>query len=432
MSEILIIDSTKLIPKRLESLLQKDGHKTQHLKKIDAGLTALRDKTFDLVLINFESKVDLTTVKKLKEQQPELPFIITSKDSSSKTIVKSLKIGVKDYITKPYQAEDILDSIKNTIKQKTSPKKDYVKGISNFALQLEKHINLIAPTDLSLIILGETGTGKEYVAREIHRKSLRAKKPFIAVDCGALTNELATSTFFGHEKGAFTGAHEKRKGCFELANNGTLFLDELENLSYENQIKLLRTLQEEEVKRIGSSKSTPINVRIIVASNQQLKKGLFREDLYYRINEFSITLQPLRKRKSDIQIFANYFLKQANKKLNKNLKGFSNEAIHALNKYPFPGNIRELGNLIRRAGLLSLTDTIEINDLPEEVINVKNTIEEEENDLKLENLLAKTECKAIKKALKVSNKNKSQAARILGITRKTLYSKMKEYNLSQV
>src|SRR5690606_36426670 len=248
---------------------------------------------------------------------------------------------------------------------------DYVVGQSSAAKDLMRQIELVAPTNYSVILIGESGTGKESVAKSIHQKSNRSDKPFIAMDCGSLTKELAGSEFFGHEKGSFTGALFTKIGHFEMANGGTLFLDEVGNLSYEIQASLLRTVQERKVKRIGSTKEIELDVRLIVATNENLveaiSKGRFREDLYHRFNEFGIYLTPLRERGKDILIFTQYFLDLANQELNKDVKGFSKEVEECFLTYSWPGNVRELKNVVRRAVLLTEGDYVAEKALPLEI-----------------------------------------------------------------
>ena len=315
---------------------------------------------------------------------------------------------------------------------------------------LIKQIDLVAPTNFSVIVYGESGAGKEAIAHEIHNRSKRKDQPFIAMDCGAISKELAGSELFGHEKGSFTGALNQKIGHFELANGGTLFLDEVANLSYDIQVSLLRVVQERKLKRIGGTKEIAIDVRILVASNEKLldacKKGKFREDLYHRFNEFTIDVPPLRERNSDIMMFAEYFLNQTNAELNKEVKGFSPDVIENFMSYPWYGNLRELKNVIKRATLLSDGEWIEAKSLPFELSNhsrllfmensntADNIAEESSlipNSLKpnLKSAASEAEYEMILKILKQVNFNKSKAARLLDIDRKTLYNKMKNYNL---
>jgi two-component system response regulator HydG len=311
-----------------------------------------------------------------------------------------------------------------------------------------------------VIIYGETGSGKEAVAGEIHRHSKRAKEPFVAIDCGALSKDLAASELFGHEKGSFTGALNQKVGSFELANGGTIFLDEVANLSYEVQVSLLRVVQERKMRRVGGTKDIELDVRIIVASNEKLwnvtKEGKFREDLYHRFNEFSIEIPPLRERRDDIMHFANFFLRITNKELEKNVTGFSQDVTDAFNNYVWYGNLRELRNVVKRAVLLSDGDMVELKSLPFEITNYEKLNElipttqstpslkmaeakETEQttqaqphrsaNLDLKSASIDAEYETILAALKQVNFNKSKAAKLMKIDRKTLYNKIKEYQM---
>jgi two-component system response regulator HydG len=286
---------------------------------------------------------------------------------------------------------------------------------------------LVAPTPLSVLISGESGTGKEYVARSIHALSPRADSPFIAVDCGAIPNELVASEFFGHVKGSFTGAIADKIGHFESANGGTLFLDEVGNLSYSTQIQLLRTLQERLIKPVGSSREIPVDVRIIAATNENLQlaqeQGNFREDLYHRLNEFQIIVPPLRERREDIMLFVNHFLKQANLVLGKCISGFEPAVETVFMDYGWPGNLREMKNVVKRATLLASGQLITINEIPAEIINPQK----KEDQFKLFN--QENESELIIKVLESVGYNKSKAARLLKIDRKTLYNKLELYNI---
>lgn len=297
-------------------------------------------------------------------------------------------------------------------------------GKSAVARQMRDHILRVAPTRMSVLILGESGTGKEYVARMIHDNSTRRDKPFIAVDCGSLSRELAPSELFGHLKGSFTSAVEDKTGVFVQAGQGTVFLDEVGNLSYDVQVQLLRTLQEQSVRPVGSAKDVKIDVRIIAATNENLEtaiaEGRFREDLFHRLNEFSVFIPPLRERKEDIAIFAEEFLRQANKELDKEIKGFSPEAISMLKSYHWNGNLRELRNMIRREVLFAPGDIITPDNFP-----VLTTVPAGDDHA----LYPQNEREQIETALRKARGNKTLAAQLLKIDRKTLYNKMHRYGI---
>jgi two-component system response regulator HydG len=315
---------------------------------------------------------------------------------------------------------------KNKINNVTSQNK-FVSGISEASKKLAEYIQLVSPTNMSVLIIGESGTGKEVIAKSIHQKSSRRDNNFIAVDCGAIPKELAASEFFGHVKGSFTGAIGDKVGYFQAASGGTIFLDEIGNLSYENQIQLLRALQERKIKPVGSNKEIDVDIRIVTATNEDLreavKNGDFREDLYHRINEFSIHSPSLVEREEDLMIFSDFFLEKANQELNKEVIGFSPEVVTIFQNYGWPGNLRELQNSIKRATLLSQGDFIEKSALPVEFF--QNSLKEV-NDFSL----SENEKEVILEALNQTKNNRSEAARLLKINRKTLYNKLKLYNIS--
>lgn len=473
MKRILIVDDEVNIGLLLSKFLSRNGFEVKTATSGATALEILSAETFNLVLCDFrlEDTDGREILKKIKLNYPRTGVIIITGYSDIKLAVELIKMGAYDYITKPLYPDEILNTINKAIETQQAlneemdkpksisdaPKnreakkydidqEDYVVGQSVAAKELIRQIDLVAPTNYSVILIGESGTGKESVAKSIHAKSPRRDKPFVAMDCGSLTKELAGSEFFGHEKGSFTGALYTKIGHFEMANGGTLFLDEVGNLSYEIQAALLRTVQERKVKRIGSTKEIDLDVRIIVATNENLidaiTKGKFREDLYHRFNEFGIYMPPLRERGKDIMIFAEYFLNSANKELNRDVKGFSTEVEECFITYPWPGNVRELKNVLRRAVLLSEGDYVQIKALPLEISTYskvsafENAMEQntssapvKEKKLDLKNAALEAEYETILKVLKEVNFNKTKAAQILNIDRKTLYNKMKAINL---
>jgi two-component system response regulator HydG len=424
----------------------------------------LANENYDLVLCDYrlEDTDGKEMLIKIKEKYPGTGVIIITGYSDIKLAVELIKLGAYDYITKPLYPDEILNTINKAIetqialnenqsenlqeipKQKTqrqpyNQEDNFVAGQSQASKELLKQIQLVAPTTYSVILTGESGTGKESVAKAIHLNSPRKDAPFIAMDCGSLTKELAGSEFFGHEKGSFTGALYTKIGHFEMANGGTLFLDEVGNLSYDIQAALLRTVQERKIKRIGSTKEIDLDVRLIVATNENLahaiQKGRFREDLYHRFNEFSISLPPLSKRGRDIMVFANTFLAVANQELSRKVTRFSEEVEACFLTYNWPGNVRELKNVVRRATLLTETDEIQVKALPLEISTyaktsaIENSILRSEKPRDLKNAALEAEYDAILKVLREVNFNKTKAAKILNIDRKTLYNKMRAINL---
>ena len=454
--KILIIDDDIDICQLLQRFLERKGYSATTAFKANEGLDVLSRRSFDLVLTDFRlpDMDGLDLISEIKKAKPDIPVIVITGYSDVKQAVKVIQLGASEYVTKPIFPEEILVHIKNALTEKTEVKhkndeskpvkkinnkqKAYLFGNSPKSQQIQRQIELVAPTDLTVLILGESGTGKEVAARILHNSSKRKEFPFVAVDCGALPKELAASELFGHVKGAFTGALNDKKGHFEMANGGTLFLDEIGNLSYENQIKLLRVLQEREVRRVGADKDIPVDVRIVVATNDDLLKSMeqgdFREDVYYRINEFQIQLPALRENTESIDEFLQFFLEQSNIEMDKSISNVDDEVIHAFKQYEWPGNIRELKNIIKRAVLLTNEDTIQIDVIPSQISNavykapeVDSLNEEEQFDLK--KVVEHAESKAILKALEYSKNNKSKTAELLGIDRKTLYNKMNAYGI---
>lgn len=462
---ILVIDDDKDICLVLSKFLSKNDYEVDVAHTGENGLKLLRDTEYELILCDYRLP-DITGVEalqKIKVLSPQVAVIIITGYSDVRTAVETFRYGANDYVTKPLYPDELLVTIRETIAKngqksfgvekpvngKTdSPKQtrsggkgsasEFIVGKSVQSQTVQRYVELIAPSDMSVIVTGETGTGKEFVAQAIHRYSKRSDKPFVAIDCGALPKELAGSELFGHVKGAFTGAVNDKQGSFELANNGTIFLDEIGNLSYENQVKLLRVLQERRIKRIGATRDTAIDVRVIAATNEDLtkavKEGRFREDLYHRLNEFKIQLAPLRERKDDIMIFADYFLQKSNVSLNKDVKTFSPEVTEHLKNYYWHGNLRELNNVVKRSVLLTQGEAVEMESLPHEIVHATDNatsvpqLHNEEMSL-LKNIAGSAERQAIIDVLEKVNYNKSRAAELMNIDRKTLYNKLKLYNI---
>ncbi|WP_172917843.1 sigma-54-dependent transcriptional regulator [Capnocytophaga canis] len=450
MNKILLVEDDITFSKILSRFLERNGYDIVESSTLEEALTML-DSSLGMIFtdLRLPDGDGILLLKEVKEKYPQIPVVVMTSYAEVSTAVEAMKLGAFDYISKPFQREDVLNVITNAkksasfqIKNTSKPEnkdvlpsekikqKLFVEGISVASKKLNDFIRLVAPTDMSVLITGESGTGKEVVAKSIHMKSERASKPFIAVDCGAIPKEIASSEFFGHVKGSFTGAISDKKGHFEEANGGTIFLDEVGNLSYENQIQLLRALQERKIKPIGSSKEIDVNIRVLAATNEDLliavEKGQFREDLYHRLNEFSIKVPSLQERKDDLMIFASYFLDLANQKLHKNILGFTKMAVQHMFSYSWHGNLRELSNAIKRATLLAQGSYITENDLPESIINssrvpsiqkISFSTKDNEKDL-------------IINALKEVDYNKTEAAKLLNITRKTLYNKLKAYGIN--
>ena len=453
---ILLVEDDVVFSKMLGKFLERNGYEVvrcYNLEEAEKSLNASLSLVFtDLRLPDGDG---INFLKKVKEVYPDLPVVVMTSYAEVSTAVEAMKLGAFDYISKPFQQEDVLNVIKNAqsstrtaslpkkenVKADNSPGKaaqpvvtnenSHIEGVSAASKKLNKFISLVAPTDMSVLITGESGTGKEVIAKSIHLKSERRNKPFIAVDCGAIPKEIASSEFFGHVKGSFTGAITDKKGHFEEANGGTIFLDEVGNLSYDNQIQLLRALQERRIKPIGSSKEIEVDIRVLAATNEDLLaavgKGEFREDLYHRLNEFSIKVPSLSERKDDLMIFASYFLEKANEKLHKNVQGFTEKAVQKMLLYTWGGNLRELSNTVKRAALLTQGDYITENELPEPVITETRHFPTERFSFSTK----ENERELIISALHETHNNKTEAAKLLGFTRKTLYNKLKAYNIDE-
>ena len=374
------------------------------------------------------------------------PFIIMTSYAEVQNVVDAMKQGASDYIAKPVQPDILLKKIDDALSaplpddgkldvvageaDHDSYTNNFLEGESEAARMLYNYVRLVAPTPMSVLINGASGTGKEYVAHRIHQLSKRADKPFVAIDCGAMLKELAASEFFGHVKGSFTGAVTDKTGAFVEANGGTLFLDEVGNLSYDVQVQLLRAIQEHRIRPVGSTQEIEVDVRLVCATNENLEQaianGQFREDLYHRINEFTLKMPALKDRQEDILLFANFFLDQANRELDKDLIGFDMNAERALQTYSWPGNLRQMKNVIKRATLLAKGDFITREDLGEQLTEVRPAAPQ--NTFALHDAVSEKE--RILQALQATNNNKSKAAQLLGIDRKTLYNKLKLYQLS--
>ncbi|MFZ6053351.1 sigma-54-dependent transcriptional regulator [Halocola ammonii] len=451
MAKILLIEDDPTFVMTLEGYLGKLGHTVESAARAEPGMGKIEKGDFDLILLDYRlpDATGADVLEFINKKGRRDPVIVMTSFSDLQTAVKLMRMGAKDYITKPVNPEELKMRIDDVLrKAKESPKEmspvkdstnrsqqnEIVMGESEISKRLQEMISLVAPTQLTTIILGESGTGKEIVARTIHEESTRSDKPFVAVDCGALTDELSASELFGHVKGAFTGAVTDKQGQFLEADGGTLFLDEVGNLAYEVQVKLLRALQEQEVQPLGSSKTTKVDVRILTATNESLQsmveKGSFREDLYHRLNEFRIEVPPLRERHQDLAQFMRFFRERANEELNRKTTRFSDQVVSIFKSYSWPGNIRELKNVVRRAVLLTPEEgEIKTIALPPEMkkANESSTPAASEYDLKAQQ--ANSERETILKTLEEARYNKSKAARMLNIDRKTLYLKMEKYNI---
>ena len=449
MEKILIVEDDIAFGTMIQTWLKKKGFEVEKATSVKAAIQ-IYEKTesgFDLVLsdLRLPDHDGIFLLQWMRKHGMLVPFIVMTSYAEIQNVVLAMKSGATDYVAKPFQPDILLDKIKEAIKapkktQNTSATEDkntkvaapagdvpkYLEGESEASRKLYSFVSLVAPTPMSVLILGASGTGKEYVARRIHELSQRAGKPFFALDCGAIPKDVAASEFFGHVKGAFTGADQDKKGAFEMANGGTLFLDEMGNLNYEVQVQLLRALQERKIRPVGSTKEIDIDIRLVCATNenlaQRVAEGNFREDLYHRVNEFTIYMPELKDRGADIFLFADLFIKHANKELNRNVEGLDCKAKERIAAYNWPGNLRELNNVMKRATLLASGRYIGVTELEQSMAHIQpqapTTLHDEE-----------TELQRIEAALKAAGGNKSKAAQLLAVDRKTLYNKMKKYGI---
>jgi two-component system response regulator HydG len=451
-SKLLIVDDDPFFNKTLSNYLRRFNYEIETSGSAEEAIDLLKETSFDLVITDYRlPKMDgLELIERIKTKWNS-PVILITNYSDIRTAVKSIKLGAFEFVSKPIIPEEfkiVIEKALNTPKTQASsqtknsksdlPKSkasvSIVKGKSEESKQLWSYAKQVAPTQMSVLITGESGTGKEYVAKFIHKNSKRKDKPFVAIDCGALPESIASSELFGHVKGAFTGADRDKKGQFEYANGGTLFLDEIGNLSYESQVKLLRVLQERKIRRVGSNQEIDIDVRIIAATNENLDSAIaeneFRNDVYHRLNEFSLTIPSLRDRQEDFEEFIDYFINEACSELEKEKVNIDPQLIEDLKVYDWPGNLRELKNLMKRAVLLCQSGVIEHKHLPSSIFETQETgttPKVNSNDLK--QVKEHHEREIILKCLEKNKYNKSKTAKELNIDRTTLYNKIKSLGL---
>lgn len=463
--KVLVVDDDTTFLLMLKSFLEKKGFSPYTESTAEKGLQAIEENDFDLILSDYRmpGMDGIEMLKTIHEKGVNTPLILITSYGDIKLAVNAMKLGATDYLTKPVNPEELLALVTSVIAnpperkvenqantqakngnssteptgQSHASKPDFIKGVSPQTKNVNQYIDLVGPTNMSVLIQGESGTGKEYVARQIHNLSKRRDKAFVAIDCGSLSKELAASELFGHIKGSFTGATVDRVGQFEVANGGTLFLDEIGNLSYEIQVKLLRAIQEKVIRRVGGRDDIAIDVRLLAATNENLQRaiseGEFREDLFHRINEFKIEIAPLRARNEEVKQFAKHFLQQANEELEKNVQGFDEETMDLLMAYGWPGNLRELKNVIKRSVLLTQNAFVEKHALPSEISSRYTQQAEDIRNIQdstdLKQLETALERQKIMEALEKVRFNKTKAAKLLNIDRKTLYNKIKTYGL---
>ena len=457
MRHILIVEDDIAFGTMLQTWLRRKGFEVDKATSVGAAVKLLVDmKSVDLVLsdLRLPDHDGLRLLAWMHEHSINAPFIVMTNYAEVQNAVLAMKSGAADYIAKPVQPDILLQKINDAMEQnaqqsnatiqnsttqnaptahnsklktqnsEAAPR--YIEGKSEASRQLYSYVELVAPTPMSVLILGASGTGKEYVAHRIHDLSQRHDRPFFALDCGAIPRDVAASEFFGHKKGAFTGADADKRGAFEIANGGTLFLDEVGNLSYEVQVQLLRALQERRIRPVGGTKEIDIDIRLVCATNENLEEavseGRFREDLYHRINEFTIYMPKLSERGSDLFLFADLFIRHANEELNRNVEGFDSGAAEMLASHSWPGNLRELNNVVKRAVLLTRGSQITTAELTLAMGQTRT-----DNVLQLHD--EDTERQRIITALQQTNGNKAKAARLLGVDRKTIYNKIEKLGI---
>ena len=447
MDRILIVDDDVTFALMLSTWLSKKGFRVATASSAAAGRKLLAAESFALVLTDMRlpDQDGIGLLEWIAEHASGVKTIVMTSYAEIQNAVLSMKLGAKDYIAKPVNPEQLLQKIREALDAPADPtasvpagavpargaapgRSDYIEGRSDAARRLYEYVRLVAPTNMSVLICGASGTGKEHIAHLIHAGSKRADRPFVAIDCGAIPRDLAASEFFGHVKGSFTGALADKTGAFESANGGTVFLDEVGNLGYEIQVQLLRALQERRVRRIGSNREVNIDIRIIAATNENLESGIergtFRNDLYHRLSEFTLRMPDLSEQREDILLYADFFLDEANRELDRRIVGFDPRAASLLTSYDWPGNLRQLKNTVRYAALLARGEYITPAELPAELTTERT---EEAATLSLHNPAGEEE--KIRRALAAAGGNKSQAARLLGVDRKTLYNKLRLYGI---
>jgi DNA-binding NtrC family response regulator len=444
-ANILIVDDEQVVRTSLTHWFREDNYNVLAAEDAETALKIFEKSKFDLILLDMKmpgmSGLDLLV--KIKANDPDVVVILITAFASVQSAIKALKNGAQDYITKPIDPDELSHIVEKALEQKKLIKEniqlkenieeivrpDNLIGESQAMKKIFSLVNTVAPTDTTVMIRGESGTGKELFAKAIHINSKRKYFPIITVNCGALAESILESELFGHEKGAFTGAHYKRKGKFEMANGGTIFLDEVGTVSPKMQIELLRVIETKQFTRVGGNETIKSDFRVIAATNEPLeelvKQGKFREDLYYRLDVFTITIPPLRERPDDIPILSYYFLNKFCSQMNKKKTKISPEAMDFLMKHNWQGNVRELENAIERAVVVSKSDVIEHHDLPFQISNGNNYYNEADKSLEA------LEKKHIALVLTDNEWNISKTAKLLGIDRVTLYHKINKYDLKR-
>jgi two-component system response regulator HydG len=444
---ILVVDDEESHRMMLRAHLEEDGFEVVEASDGHEAVQRVENRFFDLVLIDIRMpKMDgMEALRQIKHFNPSIPVIMMTAYGSIDSAVETLKSGAEDYLTKPLDMDELLIKVHRSLRfrqleeenllhrERLGTRFDFssIIGKSPRMKELFEMLSMVAPTDATVLLLGESGTGKEIVANAIHQNSQRMEMPYVKVSCAALPETLLESELFGHERGAFTGAMSKKKGRFELADSGTIFLDEIGEMSLLTQTKILRVIQEMEFESVGGTKTIQVDVRIITATNkdldEEIRKGRFREDLYYRLNVVPITIPPLRERKEDIPILAEHFLRIYREKNRRTITGFEPRVMDAFIRYPWPGNVRELENIVERTVIMCRRDMISTHDLPPTITGSQQ--QEGESEFISGPKLEDVEREAIVRTLRHTGGNRTRTAIVLGITRKTLQNKINGYGI---
>lgn len=451
--KVLIVDDEGGMRHMLSVLLEREGYEIDTAEDGRAGLEKIKDNVYDLCLcdIRMPEMDGLSFLESSKKFRNDLPIIMMSAFGNVDTAIEAMKKGAYDYVSKPFKADEILlrlqrlsaqesilhenENLKRVLHQQTNF--NNIIARSPKMLEIFDTIRKIADYKTTVLITGESGSGKELIARAVHYNSPRSNKPFVAINCSAIPDTLLESELFGYVKGAFTGANKDKKGLFEEASGGTLFLDEVGDLPVPLQVKLLRVIQEEEIRRVGSGVTQKVDVRLITATlkdlSEEIKKGTFREDLYYRLNVLPIHIPPLRERKEDIPLLVEHFLERLGQEMNKSIRTLTPETIQALGEYSWPGNVRELENTIERAMVLETGDALSVANLPDSIKNqeVNPALKAAANELSIKKMMVIMEQELIKKALEKTNGNRTWAAKLLEISHRALLYKIKRYGLER-
>jgi len=448
-SRILVADDDPGMLKSLAIMLRREGYVVSEAPGGKEAIAELEHNVFELVITDLRMKPisGLDLLHSVKQMSPGIEVMLMTAYGSIETAVEAMKLGAFDFITKPFQPEEILLRVRNALEKRSLKEEvnqlraevkntfgfEGIVGVSDGIRRVLTMLPKIAQTESTVLITGESGTGKELIAKAVHASSRRAQGPFISVSCAAFPEQLLENELFGHVKGAFTGAVAARKGLLEEANGGTFFLDEVGEVPPTIQTKLLRILEERYIRRLGDNRPVPVNVRVVAATNRDLESAMrqntFREDLFYRLNVIAIHLPPLRERKEDISLLARHFLALHSKRVERDFAGFSPEALEALETYDFPGNIRELNNVVEQAVALAIGPTIELHDLPEKLFHLDLDSKSSLTRTPPPKGLAAMERDLVMERLQVHQGNLGLVAKDLGISRTTLWRRMKEYKI---